>query len=171
MIPPRLLAAFALACALAGPARAVSPNDIAPEIGGVVLQGPAAIKLADYAGRVVVLDFWASWCAPCIESMPQLDGIRSELRAAGLGEQFEVLGVGLDDDVAKARRFLARNPVSYPMMVDQLGIASLRYKVWRLPATFLIDKAGRVNFIYWGYGEDASADIKMRVQALIKAPP
>ena len=46
------------------------------------------------------------------------------------------------------------------MLVDQLGIASLRYKVWRLPATFLIDRDGRVNFIYWGYGDDAAADIK-----------
>jgi thiol-disulfide isomerase/thioredoxin len=160
--------AVAAACLWALPALAINPNDLAPEVGGVVIQGPAGLNLKSFAGRVVVLDFWATWCAPCLESMPQLDKIRGDLRGQGLGDEFEVLGVGLDEDVARARKFLEHHPVTYPMLVDQLGIANQRYNIWRLPATFLIDRSGHINFIYWGYGEDASADIKQRVQALIR---
>jgi thiol-disulfide isomerase/thioredoxin len=170
MNPIRALCALLLS-ALAAPALAINPNDVAPEVGGIVLQGPENANLARFAGRVIVLDFWASWCGPCIESMPQINGIRESLRQEGLSDEFEVLGVGLDDDLALARKFLDKHPVGYPMIVDQLGIATQRYKVWRLPATLLIDRSGHVNYIYWGYGEDSVPDMKARIKALIKDKP
>lgn len=160
-----LLAARPATALPPGPA----PGEVAPEAGGLVLQGPEGVKLSALRGRVVVLDFWASWCGPCLESMPEIDRMREELIAEGLGERFEVLGVSLDSEVKYARRFLERFPVRYPVVVDQVGIATQLYKLWRLPATFLIEPDGRIHFIYWGFGPTATADLKARVRALVQS--
>lgn len=158
----------------AGPAAATSgvgPGIQAPEAAGIVLNGPANSKVSTMVGKVLVVEFWASWCGPCIESMPRLDALRNEVQAAGYKDQFEVLAVGLDKNVADAKRFLGIHPVSYPVVVDTLGIASLSYGVWRLPATFLVEPSGQVNQIYHGYGETFGPDLRARVFAMLRSRP
>jgi thiol-disulfide isomerase/thioredoxin len=162
-----LVAVAAPAAVMAG----VGPGIQAPEAAGIVLNGPANSKVSTLRGRVLIVEFWASWCGPCIESMPRLDALRKEVQAAGYTEQFEILAVGLDKNVADARRFLGIHPVSYPVVVDTLGIASLGYGVWRLPATFLIEPSGQVNQIYHGYGETFGPDLRARVFAMLRSQP
>lgn len=163
-----LLAAMLLAPGVAVPAvESIGLGVIAPEAAGVVLQGPPGIKLSRLRGKVVVVDFWASWCAPCLESMPKLDALRSRLHAEGQAERFEVLAVAVDKEVALARRFLAARPVAYPVVADPIGISTLNFKVWRLPATFLLDAEGRVEMIYYGYGPEFSDDLELRVRLLL----
>jgi thiol-disulfide isomerase/thioredoxin len=169
-----LRALGALLALLALPAAALQPIDpgtIAPDAAGIVINGPEGSRLSALRGRVVVLDFWASWCGPCRKTLPELDALRRELHAQGFAERFEVLGVSVDQDVAKARRFLAQVPVAYPMVVDQIGIATQRFGLWRLPSTMLIEPDGRIHYIYWGYGEDFAADLRQRVLALLALPP
>ncbi|HSW11833.1 MAG TPA: TlpA disulfide reductase family protein [Solimonas sp.] len=161
----RLLVALSLLLAL--PAQAATIGDMAPEAAGVVLRGPEGVKLSALKGRVVVLDFWASWCGPCIQAMPELDAMREDLRKRGYGDRFEVLGVSIDRDVAHARRFLDTRPVSYPIVVDQLGFAPRFYEVWRLPATYLVGADGRIEMVYHGYGAGFTQDLKQRVLALM----
>lgn len=156
---------------LAGRAGGVGPGVVAPEAAGVVINGPEDSKVSTLRGRVLIVEFWASWCGPCIESMPRLDALRREVHAGGLGDRFEVLGVGLDQRLDDARRFLQVRPVSYPVVVDTVGIASRNYGVWRLPATFLVDPQGHVSQIYHGYGPDFAADLRARVFALLSAAP
>lgn len=160
-----------LAAAPVAQAGAVGPGILAPEAAGIVINGPPNSKVSTLLGRVLVIEFWASWCGPCIESMPRLDALRKEVQAAGYADQFEVLAVGLDKNLADAKRFLGVRPVSYPVVVDTLGIASLSYGVWRLPATFLIEPSGQVNQIYHGYGETFGPDIRMRVFAMLRGMP
>jgi thiol-disulfide isomerase/thioredoxin len=140
---------------------------VAPEAAGVVLQGPEGVKLSTLRGRVVVVDFWASWCAPCLESMPKLNAMRTRLHGEGYDDRFEVLAVSVDKEVKLARRFLEVRPVQYPVVADPVGISTQNFKVWRLPATYLIDADGRVAMIWYGYGADFASDIEARSRALL----
>lgn len=151
------------------PARApmLGIGGLAPEAAGLVLQGPEHIRLSDLRGKVVVLDFWASWCAPCLESMPRLDALRQRLHAQGHAQAFEVLAVGVDREVELARRFLNARPVSYPVIADPQGETMRRFQVWRLPASYIIGADGRISMIYYGYGPDFVADVEQRVRELL----
>lgn len=141
----------------------------APEASGILVSGKLPASVSGLRGRVLVVEFWASWCGPCIQSMPRLDALRTEMHGAGHAEHFEVLAVGLDKRVEDAERFLRVRPVSYPVVVDTIGIASRSYGVWRMPATYLIDTDGTVKQIYHGYGPTFGTDLRQRVIALLRA--
>lgn len=164
-----LLLALLLALAPVAPVHGsamdrVSIGGVAPEAAGLVLQGPENIRLSALRGRIVVVDFWASWCTPCLESMPKLDALRRRLHSEGHAESFEVLAIAVDKDVALARRFLAARPVSYPVVADPLGVTLRSFKVWRLPASYIIHADGRVSMIYYGYGPSFVDDVETRVR-------
>ena len=164
--------------ALSSPASAADRSKLlafgaeAPEIAGLVLNGERGTRLSDYRGRVVAVDFWASWCAPCLQSMPEFDRMRDEMIALGHGDRFEIIGVNVDRDIPKARQFLEHHPVKYPIIGDPLAIAMSRYGPWKLPATFLLDTEGKVKMIWLGYGDFFAEDIKkMALELLAEAPP
>lgn len=152
----------------ARPPVGVSPGDVVPEIAGPMLAG-APLRLSQLRGKVVLVDFWASYCGPCVIAMPEIDRLRREIHALGYADRFEVLGVTVDQDTAKAEAFLQRTPVDYPVISDLLNVASRRFGVWRLPASYLVDSEGRAIRIYHGFGDSFIDDIRRNALLLLEA--
>lgn len=103
-----------------------------------------ALTLESLRGKVVLLDFWATWCKPCVKSMPELDAMYRDYQARGLS----VVGVSVDqgeDRAKKVTKFLSKKPVGYPIVIDGEKAASWEaFNVAALPTLYLIDREGRV---------------------------
>jgi len=97
--------------------------------------------LDDYKGKVVVLNFWATWCAPCLEEMPTFEKLYRRYRSQGL----TVLAVSLDKgNSEKVKGFIDSNNFTFPILLDSEGIAEKRYPSFTIPFTYVIDKKGRI---------------------------
>jgi cytochrome c biogenesis protein CcmG/thiol:disulfide interchange protein DsbE len=98
------------------------------------------LSLAAYRGRPVVLNFWASWCVPCKEEAPLLEGVWKRYRDQGL----VVIGVDINDLRSDARRFARQNKMSYPLAFDGVGETSTDYGLTGVPETFFVARNGRL---------------------------
>ena len=122
---------------------------VAPAFAGLLMTGDHA-SLGDYSGKVVLLDFWATWCLPCVVELPTLDALQR--RFAGAGRPFTVLGINSDGEEAQRDRILAfthEHKLSYPSFLDDGSIAG-KYGVETIPHLVLIDRKGRVQRVYTG---------------------
>jgi thiol-disulfide isomerase/thioredoxin len=159
--------ALTVACAWlvlsASPAAALKPGDRAPAFSAKALQGGASLSLSQYRGKVVYLDFWASWCAPCAAALPALDALRQEFPE----DQFRVLAVNVDSDPKLARQFLDRRPVGYPSAADPEGTLPARFEVETMPTSFLIDRQGVIRHVHRGFVRDDVDDLRRRIQQLV----
>ncbi|HUN77439.1 MAG TPA: TlpA disulfide reductase family protein [Solirubrobacteraceae bacterium] len=104
------------------------------------LQGGGSSSLAAYRGRVVVLNFWASWCEPCQQEAPLLEQAQRELQAHG----GTVLGVTYDDNTADSRSFVSQYHLTYPNLRDVDDTLANAFGTTKVPESFVIDRAGRV---------------------------
>lgn len=150
------------------PLFAVEPGQQAPDIFGRSLLEDRKYRVSDFRGKVLIVDFWASWCGPCILSMPELETLRKRMISAGYGERFEILGVNLDDDSDKALSFLKSHPISYPVITDLLGLGAREFGPRKLPSAYVISPTGRVTFIYYGFGPGYGPELEERVLKLLK---
>lgn len=155
----------------AGKPGGVQPGEAAPDIFGRSLVDGRKYRVSDFRGKVLIVDFWASWCGPCVISMPELEILRSRMVRAGYANRFEILGVNLDDDPDRATAFLKQHPVSYPVIADLLGLGSREYGPRKLPSAYVIGPTGTVTFIYYGYGKGYGTDLELRVLEELKAQP
>lgn len=105
------------------------------------------LRLSEYLGEVVLLNFWGTWCGPCRQQMPVLDEIHTRYLRAGL----VLLGVNLDEDASHASEMAAALRVSYPVLLDARKQASRSYQLAAMPVTVLIDRSGLVRHVSEGY--------------------
>jgi DsbE subfamily thiol:disulfide oxidoreductase len=112
------------------------------------LPGPDGkkVSLKDYRGKVVFLNFWASWCESCRDEMPAMDRLYREFKGKGL----EVVAVNVKDKRADALAFVKKLKLTYPIMMDPEGEVGLLYGAFGLPVTYLIDRKGVVLARLWG---------------------
>lgn len=152
-----LLAGLLAPTAVAADTSQPAPPLWAPQADGTMT------GLRDLRGKVVLVDFWASWCAPCRESLPQLDAWQRELGTRG----FSVLAVNVDTERRKALAFLRQNPVSYPVVYDPEGFWPEQYAVKGMPSGFLVDREGQVRAVHHGYKAKDLPRIRREIEALL----
>ena len=97
---------------------AISVGDTVPSFKARTIDGSKSIAVDDYRGKVVLIDFWASWCPPCLKSLPKYNELRREIGTS----DFEIVAVNVDENTEDAKKFLAKHPVSYPIAKDPKGI-------------------------------------------------
>jgi cytochrome c biogenesis protein CcmG/thiol:disulfide interchange protein DsbE len=119
---------------------------------------PAAnLDLSSYAGKIVWLDFWASWCVPCRRSFPWLNQMLAEYGDQG----FVVVGVNLDKDPQLAREFLADTPAQFPIVYDPNGELATRFGVIGMPSSFLVGRDGQVITEHVGFKRNLVGDYEV----------
>jgi cytochrome c biogenesis protein CcmG/thiol:disulfide interchange protein DsbE len=153
----RIAAAAFVSASLCGAVDSKAVGEMAPDFSRADLAGKP-VHLADYHGKLVLLNFWASWCGPCLEEMPKFSAWQREYGAQGL----QVIGVSMDDDMAPARRLIAKRPTSYPILVGDAQLGEAFGGVLGLPLTYLIDREGRIVARYQGDGELAKMETKIK---------
>ncbi len=120
--------------------------------------------LEEYRGKVVYLDFWASWCGPCRQSLPMLNELRNELG----DDHFEVIAINLDQNPEDGKRFLQKYPVNYPVLTDTTGNTPQKYQLTGMPTSYLIDQNGNVKGVHQGFRSSDIEKLREAVKTLIK---
>ena len=154
------LAACALTLA-AAQALALDAGAPAPDLN---LPGLAdAVTLAKLKGKVVYVDFWASWCGPCKQSFPFMNDLQNRYRAQGL----EIVAVNLDAKREDADKFLADTPARFTLAFDAKGESARRFEIKSMPSSILIDRDGKVLAAHKGFREEDRKELEARItQAL-----
>jgi peroxiredoxin len=122
------------------------------------------VRLAEQRGKVVMLNFWASWCGPCRKEMPLLDAMYQRYSSAG----FVLYGVNVEEDNTDAKKLLKELGVTFPVLFDTESKASSLYNVDAMPTTVVIDKKGQVRYVNRGYKDGDENKYRDQIRELIK---
>lgn len=122
-----------------------------------------SFDLASYAGKVVYLDFWASWCGPCLQSMPFMQSLQQTFQSKGL----QVVTLNVDENPEDAKSFISQHGVNLPVVVDRSGECAGAFQVSAMPSSFLIDRQGRIRHVEAGFHLEDREAITRRVTALL----
>src|SRR5262245_51861734 len=150
--------------ALPAAAFALGPGSRAPDFQLRDLAGRPA-DLTTLRGRVVLLDFWASWCAPCRESFPFYNRLAERYGSQGLC----ILAVSVDAQASNVPTFLRRTPARFRVLHDPNGSVAARYGPERMPSSFLIDRSGLVRHAHYGFQRSDEGAIEREVKELLGA--
>jgi thiol-disulfide isomerase/thioredoxin len=160
---PLRLAALCLALLAAPAAWSLDPGAAAPELALPGLK--ETVKLSELKGKVVYLDFWASWCGPCKQSFPFMNEMQAKYQAQGL----EVVAVNLDRQRSDADQFLAQVPAHFAVAFDTQGDSARRFAVKGMPSTFLIGRDGKVLVAHRGFKDDDRKELEARIAQALAA--
>ncbi len=151
---------------LAGPIAALEVGEFAPDFKLPRLDVASEnVELEEKHGKVLYIDFWASWCAPCRVSFPEINTLNAELDS----QHFEIISINVDENPEDARRFLERFPVNYPVLSDSTGKAAALYELPGMPTSFVVNQAGDVTLRHEGFKPGDGAKIKQHIDKLLSS--
>lgn len=161
----RSLFALVLALAIGVTVLPVSAKDVfkpAPDITLHTIDGHT-VHLASLKGKVVLVDFFASWCIPCRKSFPEIESLHHDFASKGL----VVLAVNVDEEHKNAEMFLEKYPHTMTIVLDPKGSAAEAFKVNAMPSTMILDRAGAIRYTHKGYTDKVIAKFRSQVQELL----
>jgi peroxiredoxin len=161
----QLIRATLFGLTLAVAAAAAEPGTQAPGFTAKTFDGKD-VSLADYRGKVVFVDFWASWCSPCRESLPLYDKLAADFGA----EDFAIIAVNLDETAADARKFMAQHPVRYTIVQNPQGDIPKAFGVSGMPSSYLIDRDGTIRQRHIGFDKKDVQLLRAEVAKLLGKP-
>ncbi|BFM17725.1 TlpA disulfide reductase family protein [Maricurvus nonylphenolicus] len=126
--------------------------------------GGKNLRLSEHRGEVVMINFWASWCGPCRQEMPELDKLHQRYQDAG----FTVLGVNVETDTKAANKLLKKIPVTFPVLYDTESTASKLFDVDAMPTTLLVDRNGQLRYLHRGYKPGYEDKYRQQIKELIR---
>lgn len=121
------------------------------------------VSLSDYKDQVVMINFWASWCGPCRQEMPELNTLYDTYKKAG----FVLLGINLDDSKAAVDKSLQKTPVTFPVLLDPKGKVAELYKNKAMPSSYFVDRKGNLAYLHQGYRPGEEAEYKKIIRKLL----
>lgn len=124
------------------------------------------LDLAQYKGKVIYLDFWASWCKPCRQSFPWMNAMEKKYSADGL----VIVAVDLDEQRADADKFLKALPADFDIVYDSQGMLAEQYQLIGMPSSFLIGRDGTVIGRHQGFFEDSPAKFEAEIRTALGEP-
>lgn len=125
------------------------------------------IDLQQFRGKVLYVDFWASWCGPCAQSFPFMNDLNHDLRGRGL----QVVGINLDEEPGEAKDFLARRPAHFDVAVDGDKSCAHHFGVKAMPSSYLVDRNGVVRHVHLGFRPGEAAKLRTVVEQLLAEGP
>ncbi len=153
---------LALVALIALPTTAIEVGEIAP---GFDLEGPqGAVKLSDYRGKTVYLDFWASWCGPCRQSFVWMNAMQARYASKGL----YMVGISVDKNRQDALSFLKNNPANFNLAFDQAGTTPKNYAIKVMPTSLLIGPNGKVLSVHRGFRDEERAQREQDIQQALQ---
>jgi thiol-disulfide isomerase/thioredoxin len=126
---------------------------------------PANVRLADLKGKVVYVDFWASWCSPCKQSFPWMNDMQAKYGARGL----QIVGITVDRKREDAEKFLASTPAKFMVGFDTTGKVAEAYKPKGMPTSYLIGADGVVRAMHVGFKDSDRAELEREIEAALTA--
>jgi cytochrome c biogenesis protein CcmG/thiol:disulfide interchange protein DsbE len=159
----RLSLSLVLVLATISTARAeVKAGQPAADFDGATLAG-SSLRLSSLRGKVVLVDFWASWCEPCKKELPLLDKLAPRLRARGI----EIVAVNIDDDRAKAAEFIRSHGLHLTIVADASKKIVGSWEPPKMPSSFVVDKAGVVRAVHGGFEPGDESKLEAELNALV----
>jgi thiol-disulfide isomerase/thioredoxin len=160
-----VIARAALAFAAAGFAAGAAAVGLGEQAPAFILSNAAgeSVALEKLKGRVVYVDFWASWCGPCRRSFPWMNEMQQKYGAAG----FTIVGVNVDKRRPDAERFLQQTPATFTIVYDEAGRTPEAYAVKGMPSSYLVDAAGKVVAVESGFRDEQKAELEARIRTLV----
>lgn len=120
--------------------------------------------LKQHRGKVIYLDFWASWCGPCRKSFPWMNRVQQEFNS----EDFTVISINVDAQRQLADNFIADNPVNFPVVFDPEGTLASRYQLIGMPSSYLIGRDGEVKITHVGFFSDRQHQYEQEISNLLQ---